>query len=238
MFILLSVSVFAEPPFITNSQEVGQLQIINPKFEYYPEFDGNKVHFHVYNSTGHPMTNTSITCEFHLYNTSSHVIQNNNMNFDAPYDFEQAISLPRGVYSYVVQCSPIGVGEYGSISSAFEVLPGKLKQPTSTDGLTGSITFILLFMISISLILAYFILKHTDKIISNIGFIVFGVCLFLGNVILYIILSTAVNQIYYGVFRVLFIVSSICSTIYVIVIFIPVLFMLFGSLINWIGGKK
>lgn len=135
LFLILAITVLATvtaaPPFTTQTTTgTGVLTIEYPKTTTYV-YDTIKLNFHVFNSTGFPLDNTTVTCLFHMYNDSgAHVLEISTVVYHDK-DFEVTIqkqNLSYGnEYSYIIQCED---GEAGFASNAIFI--NNLHSSTNT----------------------------------------------------------------------------------------------------------
>ena len=76
LLICLSSFVLAAPPFVQTPTGTETLDITYSNLEYYESNGIIKLYFHVFNSSGIPMTDTSVNCSIHIYDKKgNHVVE-------------------------------------------------------------------------------------------------------------------------------------------------------------------
>jgi len=109
---LINLSI-AQPPFQEGG--TGGLEIEFQKFEYFQINNSFMVNAHVYNNTGYPLTNETVSCIFHAYNRNgTHAIEA-SMSFDGEIDFYYNIpaeAFTGGKASWIISCNDSAYGGF------------------------------------------------------------------------------------------------------------------------------
>ena len=159
LLILCSPLVLGAPPFSgVQESSTDNLHIAYPKFSYFPDDTMFELHFHVMNTTGLLLDNSTVSCEFHLYNSSgNHIIKNPYMDFSSSgVDFEQKVSASlaqTGVYTYIINCNTSLIG--GFLSTEFEITPSG-KDEENKDTTAGITIMMFVMLIGVGIILLGF----------------------------------------------------------------------------------
>lgn len=151
MFVLCS-SAFA----VQLSTGTDNLQIKYPVVEEYLLGETITLYFHVYNSTGTALTNTTTPCYAHVYNqTGQHIRQSLAQVPFQPtsYDYELVIDKSNittiGKYSYIFQCQNNQNG--GFVSDTFFVRTSLLEDSTNASALIFGIIGVIFCLIYLSM---------------------------------------------------------------------------------------
>jgi hypothetical protein len=148
--LILAVGVAAEPPFLdTQTSGTGTLNIVYPKFLEFDPAHNVTLHFHVHNSTGYLLDNTTTMCFIHTYNQSGH-INEEYMEFDDNLiDFEYDLNMSKytyGIYTYLVYCN--STDEAGYVSEGFFLAdPGTEYDLTLSVPIGISLTMFSIFLV-------------------------------------------------------------------------------------------
>lgn len=127
IFVILCGSVSAVKP-ITNVQLTNGNNLITIEYPKIVTFNLNKnntFHFHIYNSTGYPLTNTT-DCNIHIYDLKGGHIANTKMAWDSTnveYGYvihANTIINDTGSYQYIVWCN--NTKEAGFVSTTFDMI--------------------------------------------------------------------------------------------------------------------
>lgn len=99
----------------TNLVTTNSLYLEYVQLEYLTVGMPTEINIHVYNQSGVPLTNSTVSCVYQSYNQSGH-IEEANMHFDgADFYFSLNTSLyPVGEYYYVIQCVNGSLGGFVS----------------------------------------------------------------------------------------------------------------------------
>ena len=124
-FILAAAMAMAVPPFI-QAESAGSIGIAYPQTPYLLANNGEVTfHFHVFNSTGYPLTAPTTNCTVHVYNsTHAHVLEVVPVPMDSN-GLDYRIVLGTNIthvpqtYSYIIQCT--NTKEAGWIESVFTI---------------------------------------------------------------------------------------------------------------------
>lgn len=151
IFLLFSLTfVAAQPPF-QQSSTTG-LQIEYQKFEYFQIGEPFEINAHVYNQTGYPLTNETVTCYFHAYAMNGTHVIDTVMSFDEENnDFYYMIPgelFTGGKASWTLSCNDSSTGGFVS-APAFITRTG--FELTTSEALIYSVLalgVLLLFLIS------------------------------------------------------------------------------------------
>ena len=93
-----------------------------PHQPYYIAVSSMTFHFHVFNSTGNILDNTTTSCLIHVYNASNkHILIQDATYEDDDFEvsFGSNISDTIGYFSYIFQCS--NPSEAGFVADTFEI---------------------------------------------------------------------------------------------------------------------
>lgn len=145
----------AQPPFQASEPLTGQLIIIYPKFDYYPDVPITP-HIHLFNSTGFVVTDAE--CTLHIYNnTGNHVFEGNFALDSNNVDYTINISDPDNIYfklhdwySFTVYCNNSYEG--GFLSSSFQVTQDGEQSVPQNEGLFYLPIAYMLFIIALLII--------------------------------------------------------------------------------------
>lgn len=159
VMVLLSSFVLAIPPFTQGEGLDGEIQISAPKLlavEINNEFNP---HFHVMNSSGHLLDNTTTVCLLHVYNNTGDHILEENLSFDG-VDFEIMVPFGTlnqiGIHSFILNCE--SDSEAGFFSTNFEVTRTGVPSDHANSSLKSvSVFFFVLISFFVSL---FFIFKN------------------------------------------------------------------------------
>jgi len=132
VFLLATQIVMAQPLsniFVQILADKG-LTITSPKNDYFLVNETIKLHFHVYNSSGHLTTKPQgTTCILHIYsdNNGSHLYENNSLNMDSnnidfSVDLDADLFKKAGDFPFIISCN--NTLEGGFISSDFIISSG------------------------------------------------------------------------------------------------------------------
>jgi len=167
---------FAVPPVTQVDQySPGLLQIIYPKNEYFPQGSISKLHFHVYNSSGHLVVFPETTCSLHIYNvTGSHIIENESILMDSNNkEFAFTISGPLtdkiGEYPYLIACN--NTLEGGFVSTSYYVSPNNIY----IHGVSGgplAVIIIIPMLLGLMFLLGSFFLSEEHTALKLFLFII------------------------------------------------------------------
>ena len=153
MLIILCFTAIAVSPSRTSTiAQSHTLTIERPTIEYFTEDASHDLYFHVFNSTGHWLTNSTCNCLLHVYNysTGKHIYEE-NLKFAHNYDFEAELNSSmfseKGLYPYVVQCNTTYEG--GFYQGYYEV--NDHSRELSTTDTTPSISIILFILFATAL---------------------------------------------------------------------------------------
>lgn len=163
VLFLIPIS-FAAPPFIQASPSQN-LIIEFPPIQFYTANQNITLDFHVFNSTGHPLTNATTTCFFHLYDMNGNAVIEGRTptTFDSVSAFDWSIKLTDkntsrlGEYTYIFQCNNTIAG--GFISNSFLTVNDQNKYLYGDVGATNYA----MAMIFGLLIVAFFLIYMSDK---------------------------------------------------------------------------
>jgi len=201
MLVSLFSIVSAQPPFQQSGE--GTLIIEFQKFEYFEIGNSFRVNAHVYNQTGYPLKNDTVSCEFHAYNRNgTHAIET-GMLFDGGYDFYYEIpaeAFTGGKASWIIQCNDSASG--GFISGPAVITPSGFEFTISEAILYGFVFILIGLFLSFSII-------GMKKAVS-ITWLIFYVCL------TYIILYSLVGIIYLISYNYLWAVPIVGNIFYII----------------------
>lgn len=155
MLVLLVVSVMAVPPVTQLAGTTGKINIVFPKNNYYPTNSNFTLHFHVFNSTGHVVTDAD--CLFHMYNGSgSHIVEEylglDSNGVEYRYKIPNDLLKTPGVCTYIVQCN--NTYEAGWVSTSFTTNTDGGTPPDDLSPLTGLI-FVPLFFAFLCIAIAF-----------------------------------------------------------------------------------
>lgn len=121
ILLVLPVVIAAPPSSVFSAEQVGEISVQYPKFDHHKSGEPFKLHFHVFNETGYPLTNTTTNCTLHVYNhTSSHVIRANATYDGSEWEFAGITLNETGNYAYITWCVTTG-GRGGYVSVPFEI---------------------------------------------------------------------------------------------------------------------
>ena len=143
ILLVLTFSAVAAPPFLTESQTSGESGLIikYPQQPFYLTGSSMDMHFHVFNSTGHPIDDSITSCFIHVYNSTENHLLKKAATYDN-YDFEvelgSNITSVVGYYSYIFQCVNDDVG--GFVGEAFEITDTQNKE----QQISGSVLAVLI----------------------------------------------------------------------------------------------
>jgi len=112
IFVLFIIGIVNAVPHVTtlqNSNPSGTLNIEYPKNTYFQMNSPVVLHFHVYNSTGSAMFNTTTNCSIHFYNHSGNQIIQQKLSWDSndiewKFDLNNTFTSERTNYPYIVWC--------------------------------------------------------------------------------------------------------------------------------------
>ncbi len=128
IFCMLFSSAFAEPPFSQTNVEItpgSGIEIVVPKNEYFPIDESFTLHYHVFNGTGHVLTNETTVCYIHVYGVNNtHLIEeqllmDSNL-VDFYIDLNSSFASTARLIPYIVYCNNT-FGEAGFFSSTIEI---------------------------------------------------------------------------------------------------------------------
>lgn len=152
--ILLSSLTFAAPPIKAIQLPSTPITIEYPIFDYLKYNVSNKLHFHIYNQTGHILTNATTRCNIHIYNITNHVFQGKLDGDSNGYEFYKelpsSINNRYGVYSVLVDCNKSNI-EFGWTEFGFQIVDFTNKNYPITNGEDQ-----LNFLVFIPLIICFF----------------------------------------------------------------------------------
>ena len=86
MFIVSLAIANSVPPFQTTGGEAGKLDIEFPKVDIFPYGEDIELHFHIFNSTGKLVSNSSFSqvnvnvCQIHIYDEFNNVYDKPKLN--------------------------------------------------------------------------------------------------------------------------------------------------------------
>lgn len=235
LLIILCFSVFAiQTISISNTN----LNIEIPEFETYKYGTDIQMHFHVYNSSGFLVTN-STTCTFHLYNSSEEHILISDLLFDTTNkEFEIQLGSGNftniGYYAYIIQCN--NTKEANFVMTSFKLTKTGLN---TSEEPKNHIWFLIILVIILDLVFAFAYIKLSNEH-EFFKWLLFGI-ICLSPLFLFSIISNFINSfsfIYYPLensfFYVFFELLLYLSGMYVIFMFLKYLF--FGIIKK--KGKK
>lgn len=122
-FFCLASAVLAAPPFVfQESDSSGTLTILFPKNENFEEDGVIDLHFHVFNSTGFVVDNTSTRCWIHVYDDFNNHVLKEELVYNNEFDFEagNVDVSSAGLYPYNMWCNST-FGEGGFVGGFFVV---------------------------------------------------------------------------------------------------------------------
>lgn len=124
MILLFIPFCFAVKPIQTTENTLTGLNIIYPKFDFFPLNTNSKLHFHVYNSTFFLLKNTTTSCNLHLYNSTGNHIFETYIPFDSNemefyFDLNTTYSQHKGNYGLLIYCN--NSREAGFVSESFTI---------------------------------------------------------------------------------------------------------------------
>jgi len=161
LFLLVTTTVIAVPPFQISDASANTLTIIYPKIEYLTIGEEFDFHIHVINSSNGLMyEQTTYSCEAHIYNSSgSHILIANLTNsgssvYDQEFTLNASHTRNRGFLHFNLWCN--NTAEGGFVSGELEVL----KEPFNPERTYYAI--IGLFSILFFVWLLHSIIKYLD----------------------------------------------------------------------------
>jgi hypothetical protein len=126
IFIFFISFIYAPSPFIQNTEVLqSYITVEYPLFAYYDYNKNIKLNFHIYNSTGTLLDNSTTACLFHLYNNSQeHVIESplyyGTNNIDFYMNLSKNLFKLNHAYQYIVDCRSTNFG--GFAVSGFKIV--------------------------------------------------------------------------------------------------------------------
>ena len=178
--IIISSLCFAVPPF-QSTQDSGLIKIDVANNNYYKPEMTFKLHFHVFNSSGNLLTNTTTTCSTHLYNTrGSHIIE---YNYNTPYEsnlqewyinINSSLIFLEGTYPVLFYCN--NSKEAGSHREEFIITNSGFDTNYSNDFMTIIFSFIGLIFVSIFLSINF---NHKYKLAKLVYLLFSIICTFI-----------------------------------------------------------
>jgi len=183
ILILLSSFCYAVKPTQVSTQTAA-LQIVYPEFDFYKLGSQLTLNFHVYNSTGAWLTNSTAGCVIHVYNNNGTHLYIANLTYDAAdKDFKYILNITNITASttlaYLVYCNT--TTESGFVGNGF-----RLNYNARDPSLNTNYLPVVIFLIGICFILItisnnldprHGILKLILLSFVVLFFIVFGVVL-------------------------------------------------------------
>jgi len=131
ILVLVSFCSFVSAKVVLESPSTDGLSITYPIIETYKIDDDIIFYFHVYNSTGFIVDNTSLICNFHLYDVFGNHLHVGNLSFDNEenefyINVNSGNFTNTGIYSFLLNCAN---GEAGYISKDFEITRSGIQPP-------------------------------------------------------------------------------------------------------------
>ena len=122
-FLVIGIVLGVQPSITTQTSPTGTLTLVYPKNPFFEQYANEKIHVHIFNSTGQPQTSANIAfCTFHLYNrTGSHIIEQ-NMSWDSngielSFTLNSTFTQEKRVLPYILWCVGNAGTESGFVSS-------------------------------------------------------------------------------------------------------------------------
>lgn len=162
--IFISFSVMAVNPhtLIDSTAQSGGGIII--RYITVPELisaDALGFHFHVFNSSGYILTNTTADCNIHIYNNSNTQILKQNAVFDGgvfEINLGSNITNRVGTYNYIFTCN--STNEAGFVGHYFNIVDMETTETVSGEVL--SVMILLPFIFGLMLLIGSFALDPAE----------------------------------------------------------------------------
>jgi hypothetical protein len=149
IFLLISLSfVNAAPPFIEPVASINGLQIAYPATTHYLMGSNLTLNYHVYNSTGFILDNTTVSCSIDIYNQKGDEIISDLLtynDYDFYYFFNYSAFSCCVNYQWIVSCE--SDVEAGFIEGGFQI--NKIGQEPDQNNTLFSLLFIFTSLIAI-----------------------------------------------------------------------------------------
>jgi len=173
VFLVFVSFCHADPPFQQSFEEAG-ISIDYPKNDYFLQGREIELHFHVFNSTGYILDNTTTSCLIHIYNeTGDHVVEENLLmdsnGIDFYYLLPSTMTQERKDYAYILHCN--NSKQAGWISTTFTIGRGDYNE-SNIGGMPLAIIIAIPLIIGIFFLLVSFNLgeEHTGlKLVLMLG---------------------------------------------------------------------
>ena len=214
MLLLFVPIVFAQPPTQTNTNLDVGIDIAYPQFEYVKKDTGFLLHVQAYNrSDGLLLYNTSTDCLLHLYNSSGHHVTETLLEFDG-HDFNLSIDKGNfsdlGLHGFTIYCNTTEHG--GFANGVFEVTDD--GRPPYEDYVPGAI------ILAIIIYLLIHASKHTESYAVKLFFyflsLLLGIMALAFAVEIYLYGALNIFNVAYK----LLIYPSLFVLVYIIIVFV------------------
>ena len=171
-FVLISLVFIAtaQPPFEPQESPGVGLTIEFQKQYFYNINEEITLNFHIFNSTGFVVDNTTTSCHMHTFNQSAH-LEKVNLKFDNDLDFEfnlnRSLYQTPGTYTYILYCNN---SEAGFLSNSFIMNDIGEEKPNNI----GSIISISIFIILLFGLIGFYGYLNREEKTGSIILALFG----------------------------------------------------------------